>query len=113
MLLLAPQPWEDAVLAKLTATPRDNHAMLELFDHLAPELWAYALHRARGPRAASRVVIEAFRTAAQQPTLFADRRVSIQARMLMLIYVATKDAPADTPISRGRHMHMRRGRLSA
>ncbi|MEO6117115.1 MAG: hypothetical protein ABIP33_12075 [Pseudolysinimonas sp.] len=103
MLLCPPEPWEGPLLAKLNANPLNEETILELFDRVAPELWGYALHRTGQRRTATPIVIDAFLTAAQHPAIFADRRVSIKVRMLMLIHLAT-DAPP-TVIDSGRSKH--------
>ena len=117
MLFLAPEPWEDTLLAKLTSSPPNEETMLELFDRVAPELWGYALHRTRRSRAAAPIVIDAILTATRHPAIFADRRVSIRVRMLMLVHLATEDSPTSADISPGRrrlrYLGRRRVPLSA
>lgn len=108
VLFCPPEPWERPFLAKLNTTPLEEDTILELFDRLAPELWGYALHRTGRQRTAAPIVIDAFLTAAQHPAIFADRRVSIQVRMLMLIHLAT-DGPSNLiDIGRSRYRWARR-----
>ncbi|UQX87616.1 hypothetical protein M6D93_15090 [Jatrophihabitans telluris] len=93
MISLTPRPWEDSLHARLTGAPINEDALLELFDRVAPDVWAYSRQRTRGQRAARQVAIQAFLTAAQHPAIFADRRVPIHVRMIMLVHLDTERAP--------------------
>lgn len=89
MLDLTPEPWEAAVLDRLKQAPPNLDALLELFELVSPAVWGYALHRCRDQQQAMQVATKAFLTAAHNPTIFDNRRVSIRIRMLLLVHLDT------------------------
>jgi hypothetical protein len=101
MSTLTPEPWEVALHARLIGSPIDEDTILELFDRVAPDVWGYALQRSRNHREATRVAINAFVTAALHPAIFADGRVPIRLRMMMLVHL---DTARSTPAKFGERL---------
>jgi hypothetical protein len=110
VLSFSPQPWEDSLHARMVGAPINEDVLLELFDRVGPAVWGYSLHRSRGRRQARQVAINAFLTAAQHPAVFADRRVPIRLRMLMLVHLETEALQAADRSAGARWPRLRRGR---
>jgi hypothetical protein len=87
--LLARQPWEDRLIARLRRDPPDTEAMLELYDRTAPWVWSHALHRTRSEAQARQATIAAFLTAAERPEVF-EGRISVTVRMLLILHLQTE-----------------------
>jgi hypothetical protein len=101
MSTLTPEPWEAALHARLIGSPINEDTILELFDRVAPDVWGYALQRSRNRREATRVAVNAFVTAALHPAIFADGRVPIRLRMMMLVHL---DTARSTPVKIGERL---------
>ncbi len=97
MLSLLPQPWEDELYLSLTNGLAGEDVVLDLFDRVAPWVWGYALHRCGNAGDARREAIKAFLTAVEHPEIFADRRVPIHVRMLLVIHLDTQSAVKAPP----------------
>ncbi|UQX87064.1 hypothetical protein M6D93_12185 [Jatrophihabitans telluris] len=99
MLAQRPQAWEQDVARRLNGDLRDAvQALMEMYDRIAPAIWAYARARTRTRRGARAVTRETFVQAFMHPDLF-DGRISIAARMFLVVHLLT-ERPVSTQSSR-------------
>ena len=87
-----PDTWDRELAARLRSDEPDVNAVMDLYDCVAPAVWSYARHRTRNRTRARQAVIAAFLTAADAPHVF-DGKVSLAARMLMIVHVQTERRP--------------------
>jgi DNA-directed RNA polymerase specialized sigma24 family protein len=74
-------PWDCAISARLVHG--EVEAIMELYDDIAPQAYALALRLTRSKTRAYAAVRCAFLRVIEQPTMFADRRLSVRARILL------------------------------
>ncbi len=89
--LLARQPWEDRLIARLRRDQPNTEAMLDLYDRTASWVWSHALHRTGNETLARQATIAAFLTAAERPEVF-EGRISVTVRMLLILHLQTEPA---------------------
>lgn len=86
---LTPESWEPALRRSLRQAPPNAPALLELYDHVAPAVYGYALQRTRNRARAYETALSAFSEAGHDPRVFDDARISMRIQMLLIVHLQT------------------------